>query len=302
MALIDLASTDQAVLPVLITGLRPWWVAAAVGVGLLGAWRGPGLGMLLGLGVGAAGVAALWQAHPVAPPVDRGPEAAMLTVLSANVYVDHPDPAGLSAALSREEADVVVLPEAEARWAELLASPPWSTTHPHRVHLSDQGPMSLALLSRWPLTDVETLDLEGTPALSALLGGPHGPTPILAVHTLPPYRSDWIPTWHAQLQRIGAWMADHPAGLVVGDLNLTTFHRAHGRLLGTGDGWHDALATTAPLAATWPALPGPLGLMRLDHIWASRTAWDVTDGAVIPGRGSDHHGVRATLRHRPPAP
>lgn len=130
---------------------------------------------------------------------------------------------------------------------------------------------------------------------------------LFAVHTTSPRSMYSVPRWRNDLAVLNEMVLDAgPSTIVAGDLNATIGHRRYRGLIRSA-GLRDAQDVGGGgFVATWPVsrvgytqrLPFSgrfIPLMRLDHILVGRSI-GVAGVELIPGVGSDHRGVEASLR------
>lgn len=238
------------------------------------------------------------------------------------------DPAHLSAAAAELDVDVVALQEVDvgqARsggvdqvalvaaalgadtgvFAPTVAGTPGELWRP--LSAADRagatGPLyGIGLVSRFPLTDVEVVDLgaarvkvplprpdgklmlvsdEPRVAILARVATPHRPVTVAATHL------SFVPGYNVtQLRRLGRALLSRPGPwLLLGDLNMGV---AGARLLRG----FTALARASTYPASRPRL-------QFDHVLAAGLAKDCVDEvSVVRLPVSDHAALRVTLRLR----
>ena len=303
-----------------------WTVA--VGLAVLVAVRALGLerGTLMALLVGGlpltllpayalVGIAALWRrrlltavalglvvAHVlvIAPSLGAAPvpapaaTAPQLRVVVSNLYVLNPDPAEAGRALRRLDADVVVVPELDARGMRGLRRSGLLEDLPHVVAELGHREETVGLLSRLPLEQVSTRPVGGREMPRATVDVEGTRVRLLAEHTLPPL-SVFEVMWRTALVDLAQEVRDEPLPLVVlGDFNADRDHTPFRRLLDTGlRDAHDERGRG--LARTFPSW---LPVLHLDHVLV-RDGEDgrlaVRDVREVRLPGSDHRTVVADL-------
>lgn len=185
-----------------------------------------------------------------------------------------------------------------------------------------------AILSRWPLSDAESLSPEKLhPAAYALfqaatVNGPRGP--LLTANAMLAWRPDHSAFRQAQANTLGSWIKEKrergQAVVLCGDFNAgpdsdeVRALRGEGAATATGLVFHDAWAETNPdrEGHTWTKAnlltkEAALWDRRIDHVFS---AWGGAQGLGQPiaagllgddeGGGpiaSDHFGVWADLRY-----
>lgn len=273
----------------LFAHFRLQYLAAALLLAALLAWqRRPAL-------AAAALLLALWHGLPL---VERaGTTTAVcdgpaFTVVTANVRYRNRDHARFVEWLRAHPADLVVVQEVTAEWAEILAS---QAAYPYRYLLSRPDPYGIGVLSRWPLESVTPVDLagDGLPSLTGIAVIEGRPLRFVGLHTHWPVLPALARARDLSLERTAALVRDESLPvLVLGDLNLTPYAPAFARLLEQAR-LRDALAGPR-WQPTWWAGFWPLAL-RIDHVLVSRGLC-VEHAAVAEAIGSDHRPVVVRLR------
>ncbi len=227
---------------------------------------------------------------------------AELTVATYNVHRwtglngrREPDPARAAFVISELGADVIALqevlrPEGEEDPLEKLADAlglhlAFAATRIHR-----SGELGNAILSRWPIPSVSTLDLsfsrlEKRLAVAASFDAPAGSLGVVATHLALVDR-----TRHQQVQSL----LEHPhlrsgATILLGDMNAWRQCRAT-RALDAALGAHDNQA--------WPpSFPSARPVLALDRIYArgARIVEIHTHDSMAARRASDHLPVVARV-------
>ncbi|MBK6350853.1 MAG: endonuclease/exonuclease/phosphatase family protein [Proteobacteria bacterium] len=107
-----------------------------------------------------------------------------LRVVTANAWLANIDHAALVAWLRDSDADIIALQEITPRWASALE--PLARTYPYRKVIPREDPYGIALLSRWPIDDVQTMDFsgDGMPSLVADVDVHGRKLRVIALHTL----------------------------------------------------------------------------------------------------------------------
>lgn len=232
-------------------------------------------------------------------PVDRAsvPAEAQFTIAVQNVWFRDPEPAALAATVLGRDPDVVVLVEYtdahEAAWNSEVGD-----DYPYRWSAPAEQGDGMALFSRFPIGEVEPIDLYAGAARVPLTVGP-STVDLVMVHPMAPSSFWGLQRWSAdmlELTRAGTEIGRQfgPDTVVAGDFNSSVHHRRF-RELTKILGLADVLDVSgAGYAATWPSRGRLPPLMRLDHILVG-SGVAVLDAAVVPAPGSDHLGVVARL-------
>jgi endonuclease/exonuclease/phosphatase (EEP) superfamily protein YafD len=269
-----------AALALLVASLvlrRPWMMAVAcVTVALQ--WL-PGVLM--------SGPASAHEATAGTCSADR------LRVVTANAWFANTDHATLVAWLGRSDADIIALQELTPQWVTALES--LAHEYPYRRYLARDDAYGIAVLSRWPIDDVQPMDFagDGIPSLVANVDMHGRKLRVIALHTRWPVLPDLQVARDRALQQAAALALTRPAAtILLGDLNLTPYAPAFTRLV-SGSGLQDALAGEA-WRPTWQAGFWPLAL-PIDHVLVPRGAC-VTAHEIGPDVGSDHRPLQVTLQ------
>jgi endonuclease/exonuclease/phosphatase (EEP) superfamily protein YafD len=194
--------------------------------------------------------------------------------------------------LAARPADVVVLEEVTAAWAAVL--PATHAQYQYREVLPREDPYGIAILSRWPLESVATVDLasDGLPSLLVTIRPNGDLVQVLAMHTRWPITPTLKHLRDVALQRAAGLVAGNSVRTVlVGDLNLTPYAPAFKQLLLAAN-LRDAFAGRL-WRPTWRASLWPLAL-PIDHVLVPPTAC-IYAADVGPDVGSDHRPVHVTL-------
>lgn len=236
----------------------------------------------------------LWQSAMLprgAEPADPG---AVLTVGTANLNAATTDFGPLTAWLALADApDVVFLQEfTELAQQALTGNPAVAARYPHRLAVPQPDPFGLAVLSRHPLSDLQTLqpqDLRDTLRLRATVAWNGEAVHLSALHPMPPLDAGFAQARDRALVQEAQHLTAHPGGLALmaGDLNITPWARG----LFAVDGSMRRANGTAP---SWPNAFGWLSVLPLDHVLAS-SGWQVVGGGIGPDLGSDHRPVVVLL-------
>jgi endonuclease/exonuclease/phosphatase (EEP) superfamily protein YafD len=242
-------------------------------------------------------------------PASREATATTITVVTWNLLVNGRDPAPDVARLRSTDASVIALQELSFPMARRIAADPEiAARFPHRVLEPRPGVLGMGILSAFPIVEAE--HVEDPPAISARLElGVVGPLTIVNVHPLPgriraaaglpigfdPSERD------AALRRIRTDLVDAPLGagerlLLVGDFNVTDREPAYGEV---SSGLVDAQRAVGSWpASTWRpsfAMTWPVGLLRIDYLFAAPGVHPVTAAPECHDSGSDHCLVRGVF-------
>ena len=218
-------------------------------------------------------------------------------VMLANVLTVNRDFDAFTAEVARQDPDILCVQEVDTAWKEVLEG--LRGKYPHQRIKPRSDNFGIALLSRLPLSDVETIELAGVtvPAITATVEAPGGPLRLLTLHTLPPVMRHMAASRNRQLEAAAAIAksSETPFALV-GDLNITVWSPHFQDLL------HDAELVEGRrgrgVMPTWPVGRWFPALVPIDHVLVSS---DVAISHFARGgeTGSDHLPVIAELRISP---
>ena len=225
------------------------------------------------------------------PQPDTTRTSPSFTVLLANVQHRNGEHSKLTALLSKQRPDLVFLLEVSDGWAQHVDQ---LKDYPHRHVVPDDGAFGIALLSRVPLTAVETVDSPPfsfpTIVASAAIDGQV--VTFTATHPAPPIGGRYYAGRNAQLAHI-AELVDEQSGprLLIGDLNTTMWGANYRKLIGR-TGLRDARQGFGVLP-TWPTHI-PIAYIPIDHCLVSNEL-EVVTIRTGPRIGSDHLPLIVTL-------
>lgn len=273
----------------LTSHFRWYWLLAAVVWLAVAAWRRSRPAILCLVLAAAANVVALLPAW--LPPAVVSTGGDPLEIVALNVFMDNGEHDRVLAYLRRRDADVVVLVEVDATWAQAIEAlaPPY----PHRVVEPRDDKFGIAVLSKLPLESPRVEAAAGGPPviLATLPRGARGCL-LVAAHPRAPITAAWSASRDAQLAALGDLAAAEPRPVIVaGDLNATPW--SHGfrqlvRLRGLRDSAQGRGVQSTWNARYWaPRIP-------IDHVVVSPDV-QVIARTVGPDVGSDHLPVEATL-------
>ncbi len=305
---------ERSTVDIAVTAAAPWLLAPSwvvMGGAVVARRRG-----LAGLAAALAGFHAACVRPRPRPALSaaQGPYGPELRVAFANLWCSNRDASGVLSDLADGDHDVLALAEVTDDHVPVLddlfppSKYPWRRIEPE----ARPGSKGMALVSRVPLSQVETWWSQGHPQFDSVVTAEGArPFRLLVVHTWGPLGHHHVQAWRAQLAEVGAraqrrTSATAPPSsealptVMLGDFNATRQHRSFERLVGPG--WSDAGALAfGGWRATWPAnRPWCPALFRIDHVLAGPGV-SVLSGRAGRARGSDHRPVSAVLR-LPPAP
>lgn len=270
-------------------------VVGAISLVLLLPSRHSGMGWLaLGaLAALALGGVFLWQPAMLPRGAEPANPSEVLTVGTANLNAATTDFGPLTAWLASADApDVVFLQEfTELARQALVRSPALAARYPHRLAVPQPDPFGLAVLSRHPLSGMQTLqpqDLLDTLRLRATVAWNGKAVHLSALHPMPPLDAPFAQARNRALVQEAQHLAQagDPA-LMAGDLNITPWARGLFAVEGS-------MRRANGVAPSWPNAFGWLSVLPLDHVLAS-SGWQVLDSRIGPDLGSDHRPVVVRL-------
>ncbi len=229
-----------------------------------------------------------------------GHERRCLTLLIANVLTPNRNAEGLVGLIRRHAPDVVLTLESDAWWQARLDEA-LDADWPHAVKIPLDNLYGMHLYSRLPLVDprIEWRIQDDIPSIETGVTLPCGEDIRLhAVHPRPPAPGESEESlWRdAELLLIGKQIhADPVPTLVAGDLNDVAWSRTT-RLFCRVSGMLDprrGRGMFSTFHARYPLLRWPL-----DHVFTSEH-FTLKAMHRLPGFGSDHFPILATLCYRP---
>jgi endonuclease/exonuclease/phosphatase (EEP) superfamily protein YafD len=217
------------------------------------------------------------------------------TLLTQNLWYQHPDPAEMAAATLARGADVMVLVEYTPAHRAALLEAGMGEDYPYLWEEPGDLGGGLAIASAYPLEQVERLPTwSGAVRVELRLGD--GTVTLYGAHPVAPSDLYGLQRWVDDYRTLSASVRGAPPSVVVaGDLNATTGHRRLRKLMDVG-GLVDAQDVSGSgFGATWPANGWIPPVMRLDRVLVGE-AVGVVSVELLDAAGSDHRGVEARLR------
>lgn len=219
----------------------------------------------------------------------RGEPGAHLRVVASNVKMSNTRHAEMAQTLSGANPDIAILMEVDATWMKGLA--PFLDTYPHLIDLHQQNSYGMALVSRFPLEDVETgcLLTEGVPSIIATVRLPDGQRfRLYSIHPEPPVPHRGTEGRDGETSLVALRTRDEELPVLVsGDLNdvawsgTTRRFRRISRLLDPRIG----RMVFSTFDARYPLIRWPL-----DHLFHS-PEFRLVSMNRLAGSGSDHFPV-----------
>ena len=231
---------------------------------------------------------------------EPGHDDRCLTLLVSNVLTPNRNAAGLIKLIKRHAPDIVLTLESDDWWQARLDEA-LSDDLPYAVRIPQDNLYGMHLYSRLPLVSptVERLIQDDIPSIVTGVTLPCGDTVRLhALHPRPPAPNESEESlWRdAELLLIGERIHEQPVPtLVAGDLNDVAWSRTT-RLFCRVSGMLDprrGRGMYSTFHAGYPLLRWPL-----DHVFVSEH-FTLRRLRRLPGFGSDHFPILATLCYRP---
>jgi endonuclease/exonuclease/phosphatase (EEP) superfamily protein YafD len=220
---------------------------------------------------------------PLAASPQKGQRA--LKVAHFNTYILNDDLKAVAATVLELDADVMSLVELYDDSPALLNLV--RTKYPYQAGCENRSSCEIAIISKYPLVDVEARHIWAGPALvKATLRLPTGAVTVVAAHMIR------FPHSRAQFNQANAlvkYLERLPNPLVLmGDFNATPFSRVTKII---SDGRDLQLQTYLP---SWPA-QFELPQLAIDHIFTSTDIAPLGRQSIGNRAGSDHMPIIMTL-------
>jgi endonuclease/exonuclease/phosphatase family metal-dependent hydrolase len=249
-------------------------------------------------------VALLGCGQPPMQPRQPTPGVPHFTIVSYNVEYGKDGSAATVDAVGAADADIVCLQETGGGWPDALHAA-YDARYPYQLYNNDAHPTgSMAVLSRYPLTDLGVQDAPSGwhPAWHLLVDSPVGPLQILNLHLRPTFSGQSNPvasylelgTDHVtEIQAFTANDQTEPITVVLGDFNEGVDGDAVRWL--EDHGFSNALPLFRPGQQTWrhASLAGQFDA-TIDHILFDPRLSPLNAWALVQGE-SDHLPVVAQL-------
>jgi endonuclease/exonuclease/phosphatase (EEP) superfamily protein YafD len=212
-----------------------------------------------------------------------------LRIISINTWHKLRDSTALHDYLMRERADVVVMTEMGPDKLRLLDE--LKAAYPHQVHCAESWVCSMALISRYPISDAGAarVAIEQPPLVWARVKAMDAQVMVVGTHLHRPSRSPWL--HEKQMTSLIQFISliNGPT-VLAGDFNTAPWANSFKRLM--LDAW---MFPALQLKPTWPAWPVALPQVALDHVLVSADLTIARSGTG-PAVGSDHLPVWAEIK------
>lgn len=239
---------------------------------------------LLIIGIGIAAIA-WWPQY-----VSRDPDAPgslqqgerQLRLMTFNTWLHNKDWQAVTAEIRRHDPDIVTLIEFGNEKRKTLDA--LKKDYPYSVHCIEKIYCHMAIISKYPLYDVETRNIWKGPAyIRARLGKDFGRVYIYGLHsTRPPFVRSQIVQLRAMAKRLNNLPGRK---IVMGDFNSTPYARLLSQFA-----THNALKRITYLP-TWPSRWGPFPQLAIDHVFLSRDMRALNEAWIGQPAGSDHYPI-----------
>ena len=222
----------------------------------------------------------------------RNAATVPLRVAALNVRTSNQQFDEVVAYLRDNPADVVIVLEVDDRWSQSLRA--LEPQYPHQHHEPRADNFGIALLSRLPWRQIETVTFEefGVPSLLAKFEHQGAMWTFLGTHPVPPVSEATSRARNRQLAALANLAREQNVPVILaGDLNITSWSPAFRDLLRNG-----RLRDSRQGRGVQPSWVSriPLTNLPLDHILTSPEIV-VERRSVGPDLGSDHRPVVAGL-------
>jgi endonuclease/exonuclease/phosphatase (EEP) superfamily protein YafD len=220
------------------------------------------------------------------------PGATRFTVLSANVYRGHADPAALLGLVDRLKPDLLNLQELTPSLEGELRRRGIARRFPESVIFTQRGVPGAGIYSTHPLVRLPPLLPSNTRLLSARFElAPGMWLRVVNVHPFTP-AGNHAADWADELDALPGAGLGAP-WLLVGDFNATLDHAELRNVLARG--YRDAGDITGHgLVPTWPNNRSFPPLITIDHVLADERV-GISSYGVADDPGSDHRAIWARL-------
>jgi endonuclease/exonuclease/phosphatase (EEP) superfamily protein YafD len=226
------------------------------------------------------------------PPAEGGPRPpgageCRLRILQANVLVSNTNAPALLALVAREDPDVVVLQEPNARWLRDLA--PLTNAYPVFAAEPREDNFGAAVFCRLPSASAEIFHLsdpEAAPSTRARIAVGGKTLTVVGTHPLAPCSAyGWLGRNRYTFELARLLRETEGPRVVTGDFNNTPWS-AHFQTFLSVSGLRDSAQGRAP-QSTWPTFNPPFARIPLDHCLHSADV-RIVDRRLGPDIGSDH--------------
>jgi endonuclease/exonuclease/phosphatase (EEP) superfamily protein YafD len=279
-----------------VLGLLSHWQWFYLVAGLFGA----GLALVFRRYTSIAAAAALlfsWSFYMPAAPLHEETLTAGddMQVATVNLNFDNTDTRKLFEWLvSGDAPHLVAIQEFTSAHQSSLLGPDGAgvrAAYPHRLLLPQDDQFGLAVLSKLPLAQAETVlpaDEFHTPKFRGRGVWRGSEIALTVVHPMPPISAEYAQVRdESLLEESRNTLSSGLPGIILGDMNDTPWSASLRSM-------QDNFRRVNSLAPTWPNVSGGFSLLPLDHILVTRH-WQRVGSFVGPDVGSDHRPSVAKL-------
>ncbi|MBX2859801.1 MAG: endonuclease/exonuclease/phosphatase family protein [Vampirovibrio sp.] len=215
-----------------------------------------------------------------------------LKVLQANVLYVSDKPQAALQLIEETKPDIAALQELTTPVAEIL--PQLTSTYPYQLSFPREDAFGIAVVSRYPLTDVKITPLGKLklPMLIATVTVKGQPVSLVVAHPIPPTSQSNYEDRNLYLKALGNMIDQEQQNMVLmGDLNNTPWTPSFHQLL-EETGLHDSQMGFG-VQPSWPS-DGPFLQIPIDHVLVSQGV-QIDSRRTVKISGSDHLAVVAEL-------
>ena len=231
-----------------------------------------------------------------------------IKIMSANVLTSNRQYESFIDTVKQYDPDVLIVMEINQAWSDKISNG-LDQKYPYKKGISKEHNFGIGILSKLPLTQVDSIIAEDTGLISldAQVETPSGrPLRVIGTHPFPPLSQHCFESRSKQLVHIAGLLDPLEDNVIAGDFNLTPWSPIFSDVLAAGD-LKDSRIGFGP-ACTWNAFPSFIGGIQIDHVLTSQSI-KILDHQVTEDFGSDHRAVvveiqqpQSTMTTKPNAP
>ena len=227
----------------------------------------------------------IWSYLPTKQPTyaDKSLRIMCANVLSTNTNLE-----GMAATIDEANPHVVAIIEVSGKIADYFETN--GEKYPYRHFIPRAGNFGIAIMSRVPLTKVETLESDPlhVPSYRIQFKPDETTYELIATHPIPPMGSTSTLNRDNHLQQMAESFTQDDHRILMGDFNMTPWSPRFQGLLDEAN-LVDA-AVGFGLRPSWVVFPTYLGGLRIDHILVSPSI-QTLNHRIFDIPGSDHRAV-----------
>lgn len=233
----------------------------------------------------ALNLSTIWNYLPTKQPAESDKS---LAIMCANVLSTNPSLEGIAATIEEANPHVVAIIEVSHEIAEYFETN--GEKYPYRHFIPRDGNFGIAIMSRVPLTKVETLESQplNLPSYRIQFRTDETTYELIATHPIPPMGSTNTLNRDNHLRQMAESFTQDDHRILMGDFNMTPWSPRFRDLM-AGANLVDAAAGFG-LRPTWVVFPTYLGGLRIDHILVSPSV-QTLNHRILEIAGSDHRAV-----------